>query len=409
MEYAVVGLTHKEASVEARDMVAFTPSKKIEATRKLLDLGIDEIVILSTCNRSEVYIAAKEIDCAADLTCDFILDFFNARQLRDVFFVKTGNTAISYLLSVTTGLDSLILGEDQILGQVKDALEWSIELGSSKKYLNRLFTESITFAKRMKTVYKISENPLSLSSVAVKFLVKHLGSLADKKIFVIGTGEMGQLTMRYLFEAGSKRLFICNRTGCLPENMGDVQGEMILYDERYSVLEDMDIVISATSSPHMVLKAEHFPVLKKNILLMDMAMPMDIDRKIAQMPGVSLFDIDDLDEMTAQSMDYRRQAAEAVEGEIILAVSQIQDWVHQTRVDPIIESFHEICKESLEDTMDLIKKKIDLNARELVYLEKLVDSAIRRVVREPIRQLKQLDSEEEIHRYKEMIHKLFDF
>ncbi|PKM95386.1 MAG: glutamyl-tRNA reductase [Firmicutes bacterium HGW-Firmicutes-1] len=411
MNIGVVGISHKQASVEIREKIAFTDSKKIEVMNQLLDLDIEEVVIVSTCNRSEIYYACSENEGMAQIIKNYLVVYFQSTEIMDYFFDIASEAAIEHLYTVTSGLDSVILGEDQILGQVKDSLEFSNEIGASKKFLNRIFRETITFAKRMKKEYKISENPLSIASVAVKLLSNRLEQFKDAHVLIIGAGEIGQLCAKYLLEYGVKYIYMCNRNQCKLEEISSKNPyiQAVLYEDRYKVLPLMDVVISATASPHMIIKSERLPTLSKNITFVDMAVPMDIDREIGKLKGVHLLDIDDLREITDNNKKHREEIAEKVKALIDDEVKLLHLWIHQTRVDHIIESFHEICLDSKEDTMLLIQKKLKLNAREYAFVDKLVNSAIKRVIREPIKQLKAMEDEEEIQKYKEMIHKLFDF
>lgn len=410
MNIGVIGISHKEASVEIREKFAFTESQKVEVMTQLLDLGLDEVVILSTCNRSEVYFGyTAQIDVIQDIRL-YILTFFNDIALESYLFERMNEAAISHLFEVASGLDSIILGEDQILGQVKDALEFAIKIGSSKKFLNRIFRDAISFAKKVKMEYKISENPLSTASVAIKHLSKSMTFFQDAHVMVIGTGEMGRLCIQYLHDYGVKHIYVCNRTICKTDELEKIPNIIYLpYEERYEYIPVMDALISATASPHIIIKNEEFPILSKQIILVDMAVPLDIEPTIGNLPQVKLIDIDDLKGITEDNIKYREKIADLVRVRILDEVISLNLWIQQTSVDSIIESFQEICQDSKEDTMLLINKKLKLSSREYAYVDKLIHAALKRVLREPIRQLKTLDNKEEIKSYKEMIHRLFDF
>lgn len=415
MRIGVVGISHHEAPVEIRDAFAFTQTLKIKLVNQLLDVGIEEVVVLGTCNRSEIYFATSEVTYEELSTVDFVklqmIDFFHAQKYVQHVFVKEQEEALTHLFRVSAGLDSVVIGEDQILGQVKDALELAGELGSRKKFLSRSFLEAITFAKKMKHQYKISEKPLSIPSVAVKMLSeKHLVPWSQTKALVIGTGEMGQLTLKYLEEAGATQLFLCNRSACIPEPLqkSGKNYTLIPYDQRYEALVDMDVVVTTTSSPHLILKEVHFLPRTKPVYLIDMALPMDIERSIAHLPQVTLLDIDDIEAQTDANYELRQQIAKEMAAQVEEHVQGLMTWIQKTQVDPLIASFHELCDQSKQDTMALIAKKMTLNARDYAFLDKMVESAIKRVVRSPIQQLKTLEHVDEIEQYKKMIHKLFD-
>ena len=177
MDIAVIGINHNLSPIGIREKVSFTDTKKIEATNILLDKDLREVVILSTCNRSEIYISCEEIEVGIDIVKNFYEEFFQLNEVSLYLFSKKDNEAIEHLFNVTSGLDSLVIGEDQILGQVKGAHELAMKIGSSKKLFNKLFREAITTAKEVKTVTKISQQPLSISYIGIKLLKEKIKNL----------------------------------------------------------------------------------------------------------------------------------------------------------------------------------------------------------------------------------------
>ncbi|NDL66234.1 glutamyl-tRNA reductase [Anaerotalea alkaliphila] len=409
MHIGVVGISHQEGGVEIREAFSFTESKKIEFLNLLLDMEVEEAVVLGTCNRSEVYFTTGNLETASQVKGAY-LEFFRAWPLEPFLFEKRDKEAVAHLFRVAAGLDSVVLGEDQILCQVKDAWELAGETGARKKVMNRVFLEAVTFAKRMKAAYRIGETPLSIPSVAVKLLGEEL-DLTKAQVLVIGAGEMGRLAIRYLAAAGAARIHVSNRNRCKADDLAATcpQCRTVPYEERYGILGEMDVVVCATSSPHIILNRKEFPPRKKPVHLLDMAVPMDIERSIGELPGVVLWDVDDFQARSMENRKQREEAARQMESQVEGQVEVVWEWLAKTRVDPIIASFHDVCDQSREDTMRTIRKKIPLNHREYLLLEKLLDSAIRRVVREPIRQLKALEDVEEMDAYKAMIHKLYDW
>ena len=200
MNFAVVGVNHNDTPIHIRENVSFTDTQKIESINFLLDNGISEVVVLSTCNRSEIYIYSDDILKKIEIVKDFYEDFFNVDNIKEYLFCRTGQDAIEHVFRVSAGLDSIVLGEDQILGQVKDAHEFSKQLGASKKVFNKLFREAITASKDIKTTTKISHQPISISYIGIKCLKDRLGSLEGKNALVIGIGKMSKLAMKHLEE-----------------------------------------------------------------------------------------------------------------------------------------------------------------------------------------------------------------
>ena len=200
MNIGVVGVNHNLAPINVREAVSFTDTKKIEAINILLDKEIEEVVIISTCNRSEIYINAENIDIKINELSDFYEQYFGVKDINKYLFKKTNLEAIQHLFEVTAGLDSLVLGEDQILGQVRDAHEFCMKLGATKKVFNKLFRDAITTSKEIKTITKISQQPLSISYIGVKLLKEKIGSLEGKNALIVGLGKMNLLTLNHLEE-----------------------------------------------------------------------------------------------------------------------------------------------------------------------------------------------------------------
>lgn len=410
MGIGVVGISYKEASSIERDLVAFTASKKVEAMNAICDLhGISEVVILSTCNRTEVYFAAEHIKDNSHFVREYLVEFFQVPELEERFYIKTGRSAIIHLMRVATGLDSQIIGEDQILGQLKDAHDFAMSLGVSKKILNQTMTKVITFAKEMKTNYRISEFPLSVSSVAIRFAKEHIVNLEDANILLIGAGTINQLCLSSLASYNAKNITMCNRTQCTLEEINtDVPINIIPYEERYQVIPNMDLVISATSSPHHIIKEAHLPSLDHTVVFLDLAMPLDIEKAIKQRNNALLYDIDDFNDQSNKNLQIRNDLASEIEKAIDKKATTILRWIQQTKVDPMLASFHELCSQTQKDTMEIIRKKMQLSEKDFLFIEKMIGSSLNRVIRDPILQLKQLDNDEDIDHYKKMIHHLFD-
>ena len=206
MNIGVVGVNHNLAPINVREAVSFTDTKKIEAINILLDKEIEEVVIISTCNRSEIYINAENIDIKINELSDFYEQYFGVKDINKYLFKKTNLEAIQHLFEVTAGLDSLVLGEDQILGQVRDAHEFCMKLGATKKVFNKLFRDAITTSKEIKTITKISQQPLSISYIGVKLLKEKIGSLEGKNALIVGLGKMNLLTLNHLEEEKIKNI-----------------------------------------------------------------------------------------------------------------------------------------------------------------------------------------------------------
>ncbi|MDY2736253.1 glutamyl-tRNA reductase [Intestinibacter sp.] len=412
MDIGVVGVNHNLAPINVRESVSFTDTKKIEAINMLLDRDINEVVILSTCNRSEIYIHAENIEEKVDELVNFYSEYFGVKDIDKYLFKKTNLDAVKHLFDVTAGLDSIVLGEDQILGQVRDSHEFSMKLGATKKVFNKLFRDAVTTSKEIKTITKISQQPLSISYIGVKLLKEKIGSLEGKNVLIIGLGKMNLLTLNHLKEEDVKNIYIANRN---IEKIKEIENKFdniipIKYSDRYKILEEesIDIIVSATSSPHLVIKYDEMPKLDKKVYIMDIALPRDVDTKLKEFDYVELYDIDDLKEIQDKNDIKRNELAQKAEKIIDEKINEFLEWLDLTFMDPTIQSLNCKCKEIKEDTLDYIFRKIDLNQHEKKIIDKMVGSALKRVIREPIMNLKQVKNKGQREEYIKVIEDLFE-
>ena len=412
MNIGVVGVNHNLAPINVREAVSFTDTKKIEAINILLDSEIDEIVILSTCNRSEIYISGENIQQKVDEVANFYKDYFGVKDIEQYLFKKTTLEAIQHLFDVTAGLDSLVVGEDQILGQVKDAHEFCMKLGATKKVFNKLFRDAVTTSKEIKTITKISQQPLSISYIGVKLLKEKMGNKKKKNALIVGLGKMNLLTLNHLEEENVKNIYIANRN---IEKTKEIENKFdniipIEYSDRHKIIQEksIDIVISATSSPHLVIKYDDMPKLDKKIYIMDIALPRDIDTKLKELNYVELYDIDDLKEIHDKNDIKRNELAQKAQEIIKIKIDEFTEWLDLTFIDPTIQSLNSKCIEIKEDTLEYIFRKIDLNQREQKIIDKMLGSALKRVIREPIINLKQVKNKGQREEYIKVIEDLFE-
>ena len=410
MNIGVIGINHNLAPINIRESVSFTDVQKIEAINYFLDRDIDEVVILSTCNRSEIYIQAKNIDEKIKFLEDFYEKFFNVADIKEYLFSKKNTSAVEHLFKVASGLDSIVLGEDQILGQVKDAHDFSMQLGSSKKIFNKLFREAINVAKDIKNTTKISHQPLSISYIGVKFIQSKIGKLEGKKALLIGMGKMNKLTIKYLKEEKLDTIYVSNRNhGKIMELESKFKNIIpIRYEDRYKVMNDIDIVISATSSPHMVIRYDEMPKIQKKILMMDIALPRDIDPKINKLENIEIYDIDNLKDIQDKNDNKRKELAKIGRQMISEKIIEFIEWIDSIKIDPTIESLNDKCLEIREDTLDYIYRKTNLDNRDKKIIDKMLTSALKRLIREPIINLKQIKDKGKREEYIKLIEELFE-
>lgn len=410
MEIAVIGVNHQSAPIHIREKFSFTDTNKIEVLNRIVDSGSSEAVILSTCNRSETYISSMNLCEGIEHVKQIIKDFCNIDEVEEYLFVKEGLEAITHLHEVAAGLHSIVVGEDQILGQVKDAHEFAMTVGTTGKVLNKLFREAVTTAKKIKSETHISEYPLSISSIGIKFMREKMGVLQGKNILLIGASKMNRLALNHLYEEEVGTIYIANRTRCKVEAIKQEHPDIIglPYEKRYDILECVDLVITSTSSPHVILKAELIQERERPLYILDMALPRDVEEEVGEVENVYLYNIDALKEISHQNSVKRNQLAQQAESFITESIEAFYSWSLSTKVDPTIRSIHERCDEIQEDTMNYLKRKINFSTKEEKLVEKMLMSSLHRLMREPIAKLKEIRDSDKQTEYITVIEDLFD-
>lgn len=410
MNLAVIGINHKETPIEIREKFSFTESRKIEAGNLLLDGVINEIVILSTCNRSEVYIASDNIDEAIADTVAMYKDFFGVCDTEDYLLIKKDRDAIVHLYMVASGLDSMVIGEDQILGQVKDSIMSSMELNFSKKVLNRLFQEALCEGKKIRKEIRISQVPLSTSYIGINLIKDTLGSLEGKKALIIGAGEISRLSITYLVEENLEKLYVTNRTHSRIKEFFDMYDDLIPveYEERYDILSEVDFLITATGAPHTIIKSSEMKYVEKPLCILDLALPRDIEDSVRDIDKVVLYQLDDLEKQSEENMKKRMELSKRAEKIIEEDVDDFIEWLETIKVDPVLESLNERCIEIKDARMDYINRKLNLDNREKIIIDKMITSALKALIREPIKTLKSIEKED-VDGYVDTMNEIFRF
>jgi glutamyl-tRNA reductase len=404
--FCYIGINYRQAKLDVRDKISFTDSQKIDFMQRAGAFGVEESFVLSTCNRSEVFFFASGEEQTGKMR-QLYLAMFPEIDLSDMLEQKCGREAIAYLFRIAAGLESMVLGEDQILGQVKEAAELSHALGYSGKKLNYVVRQTVTCAKKIKTEFKISEQPLSVSYIGIR-KVDALCPISGKRALVIGSGKTAALALRYLYEYGAGQVTVCSRTLSHAKDLLEEfpQLTVISYEKRYEVLAACDIVISATASPHLVLLKDKIAVSHPMIFL-DLASPRDIDPEVACEPQATLVNLDTLEQIAAENQRKRESLVEDGNRLIEEAVEETVSWLLSSRMDATIESLQQRCDEIVEDTYSYLNRKMDLSAREQKLLKKMLKASLHRLLREPILELKQLDGAKDQETYRKVVEDLF--
>ena len=406
MQFGFIGISFKQATLKVREKITFTDHKKIDFMQRAEQLNVDQCMILSTCNRSEIYYFYDE-DGQERAMQKLLSEFFPEVEVAKYAIFKKGKDALDYLFRVTAGLESQVLGEDQILGQVKESLDLSRTMGYAKKELDRVVSNGIACAKKIKTDIKISEIPLSVSYIGILYLYQQCG-IKGKRAVVIGSGKMAALALRYLYDYEVCEVYLCSR---MVEHARKLQEEfpkirVLDYEDRYLILNNCDMVISATSSPHIVLKADG-QKFEREIFMLDLATPRDIDSTFRQIENCTLYDLDNLQKIACDNEKERLELVSECEELIDQDVEETLNWLLSSRMDATIESLHQRCEEIVQDSFSYLNRKMELSEREKSLLQKTLQASLHRLIREPIEELKHLDTIEDQEHYKEIVHQLF--
>lgn len=346
MKAFVIGVNHRTAPVALRGCLAFAPQQAADGLLRLRKaFPAQGFVLLSTCNRTELYGTLAE-GGASPLACmDLLLEHreYNLQERDASLYECQGMEAIQHLFRVTAALDSMLVGEDQILGQVKGAHEEARSHQATNMFLDVLFRHAITAGKRVKSETGISRNSLSLGSLAVQAANQVLGDLRNQPALVVGSGKMGSLALRNLRQAGASPLYVTVRSKHGPgKSLADEFPDLctVDYNKRHELYNRCAIIVSATQCPHFTIKREDIePYLseKQTRVLLDLAVPRDIDPSVADLPGCKYFDLDQLQKVAAENHDIRK--AEVQQAESILAeeLMEFERWWTHRRAMPTLK------------------------------------------------------------------------
>jgi len=414
----VVGVNHRTAPVELRERLAFSEAALKESFSKLNNYPvINGCVILSTCNRTEIYAAPSELDEGLNASWDFLSTHskVSISDIKRCTYTHTLYDTIRHLFRVASGLDSMILGETQILGQVKQAYQLACRYKASNRILNTLFQQAIAIGKRVRTETGIDQNPVSISYAAVELARQHLGCLKGKSILVIGAGKMSALTVKYLVDKEIAGVIVSNRSYQRAVTMArDFGGMAVRFNELYKYLKLADIVISCTSASHYVLRAEEVAEtirLRQNrpLFMIDIAVPRDIEPAVANLKGVTLYDIDDLQNVVDSGLNERKKAAISAERIIEVELDDFMKWLSAQFVVPTIIALKQRGEEvKQKELLKALNRFGKYSEREYKIIASLANSIVNQLLHEPVTLLKKYALTPEGHLYTEVLQNLFN-
>ena len=398
MSIVAIGLSYRTAPVDIREGVAVLPNALGTALKRLSSLpGISECAMLSTCNRSETYLVSDEPETSCRRVIDVLseLSQLDSDALRKHLFIYQDTDAVRHLFEVSSGLDSMIMGEPQIAGQVKDAGSAAMEAGSSGAILNRLFRSATEASKRARTETEIGVGAVSVSFAAVELAKKIFGSLEGRSTLILGAGEMSELTAKHLVEAGVGSLVVASRTLARATDLADrVNGEAVPWENAVDRLHESDVVISATGAEGYVLSSDDVAgamQIRRNrsMFLIDIAIPRDIEPAAGELYNVFLYDIDNLEAAVGANLKKRQEEAEKARVILDEVVAEFNSWMNSLGVVPAIVALRKHFQETLESELDRAKLA-DLNDDQRSVVLDLLRRYTNKLLHQPVTRLKEV-------------------
>ena len=412
----LLGINHKTAPVELRECIAFSDDESVAALQTLTrQQHINEVLLFSTCNRVELLFVTDDKSHTIPATKNFIAEFnkIPLNEFNDALYIHEGDEAVRHVFRVASSLDSMVVGEPQILGQIKSAYRKATELKSSGVILNRLLHRTFFVAKRIRTETGIGDRAVSISYAAVELGRKIFGQLTGKSVLLVGAGEMAELAVEHLIRNNVSNIYVANRTF---ENGVELakqfNGKPIRFEEITSFLESSDIIISSTGSPDFVITRDQVKgVIRKRrnrpIFFIDIAVPRDIDPRVNRLTNSYVYDIDDLQGVVDDNIEDRQQ--EAIKGERIIdeAVIGFRQWYNGLDVVPTIIALRHKMETIAEAEIKKTLQSQKIPPESMAAVQKMTGSLINKILHDPTIYLKKNGMAEDKSNHIDTIRKLF--
>jgi glutamyl-tRNA reductase len=400
MNIVLLGLNHKTAPIELRERLAVAPHDLEEATRSLVQApGVLEGMILSTCNRVEL-LTSQQPD--APHLLEFIGDYFRIepKLLAPHIYEYRQEEAVRHLFRVACSLDSMVIGEPQILGQVKSSYLAARSAGAIRGHLDKVLQRAFVIAKRVRSETQIGTSAVSIASVAVELARKIFGSLEEKKVLLVGAGKMSEQAARHLMNQGAGAVLVANRTYERAEQMAQrFGGRAIRFEELYSSADQADIIITSTGSARPVFRREHAHQFMQQrrgrpMFFIDIAVPRDVDPEVNKLDGIFLYDIDDLQSVAGSHLKARSEEAEMAEAMILAEVNKYQRRMHALNVTPEIVRLQQSAEQIRQAELRRVAGKLQtLSAEQQAAVEALTRGLINKFLHQPVQAIKAAASE----------------
>ncbi|MCX7634828.1 MAG: glutamyl-tRNA reductase [Syntrophales bacterium] len=417
MDVLLIGMNHKTAPLEIRERLSLSCGEGIHPLPVLKDTAnISEYLYLATCNRVEIMAVTENAREAEKMLKDLIFSHGNLsrEEMARCLYIHYNEEAVRHLFRVAASLDSLIMGEPQILGQLKDAYRKAVEGGTTGLFLNKILHHAFRTAKRIRTETGIANHAVSVSYAAVELAKKIFANLRDKEVLLIGAGEMSELAARHLLKNGAARIIVTNRTYdravALAREFG---GEAMVMEDLTRALERADIVISSTGAPGYVIKKDMIgQALKKRrnrlLFLIDIAVPRDIEPTVGDLDNVYLYNMDHLQDIADENRQRRQE--EAKRAEIIIAeeIQRYTEWYHTLEVVPTIVSLKEKVEAIVQGEMERLGARMKgMGEEERQVVDQLIHGVVNKILHDPITALKEESQEASVLAYTAAVRRLF--
>lgn len=417
MQLVVLGLNHKTAPVDVRECFAFSEEQVRQTLHHLREYDeISECVILSTCNRSELYAVVDDAEEALPVLLEFWQRGISAKQpaAQDYLFYLTDEECIRHLFRVASSLDSLVIGEGQILSQVKKAYSLARDTATTSTVMNTLFNRAIAVGKRVRTETRIAFSAVSVSYTAVELAKQLLGDLAKAKVLILGAGEMSELTARHLVDNGVKTVFVSNRNYERAAQLAErFHGLAVPFEDFMKSAEEADIVITSTGAPHYIIRSWDVAHLMpkrqgRPIIFIDIAVPRDVEPEVAAIAGANLYNIDDLEAVAESNMRGREQEAKSAEVIIDAELAELIAKFRYLSFRPTLAGLRDKAERIRQrEVKRALAKMPGATPEERKVLENLSRMLVRKLMRDPIIKINEVAGTDKESYFLDATRKLF--
>ena len=362
---AVIGLNFRTSPVAVRERFWISPARRVEALHQLVrSEGIEEVIVLATCNRTEFIVWASDVPTAANSVLRFLTQEYQVKLCEwSHFYRLMDDVALTHMFRVTSSLDSMVLGEPEITGQVKEAWAQAQQAGTTGRFLDAVMQKALTVSKRARNETAIGSSAVSVPYACVELSRNVLGELAGREVLLIGAGKMSERAAHYLMKAGASNVKVMNRTLARAEELAEkLGGTPVSYENMLEHLKRADIVVSSTACPHVIISRDEAENISKErnrkpMVMIDVAVPRDIDPAVREVEGIHLFDMDDLEQVVKRNGVGRQSAAEAAEKIVQAEVQGFRRKLMAERVVPTIVALRQRLDELCRQELDVLRQE----------------------------------------------------